>query len=378
MARFDGDIAGTLQRFPRRRVPERLVAEAEERVGAPVALYLPEIGGTDLLHAAGDPGLPLRLPAGGGVGPELDAVAIDTLRARVTRLHPGSLVEPLWLVDRAIAVLVARGGDGDALHAIARAAAPTFELIVGYTDVVERSRRSQPTSPAAEVQLGLLPPRIAQVQDGCVVGSILPAYSVGGDWFDHADNPEGTWLAVADAMGKGPSAAALGAIAIGAFRGARRRGADLLACVEDVHAALFSFQPDAFVTAFVARWEAEDGRLQWVNAGHLDPLLLRDGEVRSLTGESTYPLGVLEEERSFAVNQAWLERGDRLLVFSDGITERRLADGSRFGADRLAEALRATAGLAPVTAVAHIEHTVLHAGPGPVRDDATQLLLALD
>jgi serine phosphatase RsbU (regulator of sigma subunit) len=296
----------------------------------------------------------------------------------VVALHPGAVVEPLWLVDRAIAVLVSRGGDEEALRGLARAAAPVFELVAGYTDVVERTRRSRPTSPAAEVQLGLLPPRIARVQDGIVVGSILPAYEVGGDWFDHADNPEGTWLAVADAMGKGAQAAGIAALAVGALRGARRRGADLIACVEDVHAAVFALDGDAFLTAVVARWDSGRRELQWVTAGHPDPLLLRDGAVRPVTGTATYPLGVLEEERSFAVNRITLQPGDRLLVHSDGISERRTRDGSRFGTERLAALLRDTAGLGPVAAVARIEQVVLGAGTEQVRDDATQLLLALD
>ena len=275
-------------------------------------------------------------------------------------------------------MLVARGGDEGELRMVARAAAPVFELAAGYTDAIERTRRSRPTSPAAEVQLGLLPPRIARVDDGLVVGSILPAYDVGGDWFDHADNPEGTWLAVADVMGKGAHAAALGAIAVGALRGARRAGSDLVACVEAVHDAVFEYDPDSFVTALVARWDARRGELEWVNAGHLDALLLRDGAVRPLRGEATYPLGVLQEERSFTVNRFALRPGDRLLVHTDGISERRLADGSRFGTERLGELLVATAHLGAVTAVAHIEDVVLNAGPEPVRDDATQLLLALD
>jgi len=219
--REDAELAQELQSYPRWLLPERLVAAARQRTGGAAALYVPDIGGGELRRVAGDGELPSVLPGSGGVGPELDAEAIDRLRVELRGIVPAGRVEPLWLVDRAVAVLVAvaEGDDGgDGLRRLARAAAPVFELIIGYTDVVERARRSRPTSPAAEVQLGLLPPRVATVDGGTVVGSILPAYDVGGDWFDHAANAEGTWLAVADAMGKGARAAALAALAIGALR----------------------------------------------------------------------------------------------------------------------------------------------------------------
>jgi hypothetical protein len=376
--REDAELALELQRFPRRLLPERLVVLAGERVGAPVALYVADIGGLELVRAAGDEHLPGRLAGEGAVGPELDEPALAAVRARVVAEHPDAVVEGLWLVDRAVGVLVARGGDAGALRSFALAAAPMFEHVAGYTDVVERARRTRPTSPAAEVQLGLLSPRIARVEGGLIVGSILPAYAVGGDWFDHADNPEGTWLAVADAMGKGPGAAALAALAVGALRAARRRGADLVACFEEVHGAIFALDPDSFVTLFAGVWDADDGVLRWVNAGHLAPLLLRGDEVTELEGEATFPLGVLEPERTFAVNRIALRAGDRLLLHSDGIVERPMPDGSRFGTERLAERLRETAGLGPVAAVAAIERAVFGASPEPVRDDATQLLLALD
>jgi len=178
-------------------------------------------------------------------------------------------------------------------------------------------------------------------------------------------------------MGKGARAAALAALAIGALRAARRRSADLPACVAEIHEALFAFDPDSFLTLFAGRWHAPSGTLEWVDAGHLPPLLMRGGRVRELEGASTYPLGVLHARREFTVNTVTLRAGDRLLAFSDGIVERRLPDGRRFGTDRLAALLRETAGLPPVTAVATIERAVLGAAPDPVHDDATQLLLDL-
>jgi serine phosphatase RsbU (regulator of sigma subunit) len=119
-------------------------------------------------------------------------------------------VEPLWVLGRAMGALIASESAGKELAELAGAAAPMFELATGFTDVFERGRRREQPSAAAEMQLELLPPRMARVARGSIVASVLPAYDVGGDWFDHADSPEGVWFAIADAMGKGTRAAAIG------------------------------------------------------------------------------------------------------------------------------------------------------------------------
>ena len=93
-------------------------------------------------------------------------------------------------------------------------------------------------APAAEMQLELLPPRWRRVTGGRLAASVLPAYDVGGDWFDHAENPDGVWLALGDAMGKGIRAAAMSAVSIGALRSARREGGDAQACCHEMHCAI--------------------------------------------------------------------------------------------------------------------------------------------
>ena len=196
---------------------------------------------------------------------------------------------------------------------------------------------------------------------GRIVASVLPAYDVGGDWFDHADNAEGVWVAIGDAMGKGIRAAAISAVSIGARHGAIR-----------------DLRSDGFVTALIGFWDQRQSVFTWTNCGHLRPLLTRDGTTRELVADFTYPLGVVERERAFPTARINVRSGDRLLLYSDGIVEARLPDGTRFGLERLQRTLAATAAVAPPAAVARIEREVLSATGGEIRDDATQLLLAID
>ena len=118
---------------------------------------------------------------------------------------------------------------------IAKQGAAALELAGDYTDYIEAARRRKPTTPAAEVQQQLLPPRIARIAGAQLAGTLLPTYEVGGDWFDFVENRDGAWLAIADAPGNGPTAAGLGAAALGALRAARRSGQDLEDALASVH-----------------------------------------------------------------------------------------------------------------------------------------------
>ena len=360
-------------------LPERVVQRARVLAGGgSVALYLTDVEGRCLLRLAGDGDLPERLDADGAVGPEFDADGIRELCARLAPRWPDGAVEPLWVLGRALGVLVASQSGESGLGDLVRWAAPMFELATGFTDVFERARRREQPSPAAEMQLELLPPRLARVAGGRVAASVLPAYDVGGDWFDHADNPEGVWLAVGDAMGKGVRAAAVSAVSVGAFRSARREGGDGRRCCRKMHYAIHDLGTDTFVTAVVGFWDPSVSTFTWTNCGHLKPLLVRGDVVRELSAETTYPLGILERDRTLPTATVRLRSEDRLLMHSDGIVEARLPDGTRFGVERLQALLTETADQPPSASVATIEREVLDATSGRVGDDATQLLLVVD
>jgi len=212
-----------------------------------------------------------------------------------------------------------------------------------YTDVVLRSRRSEPLSPAAELQWDLLPPLTCSTGAVSVSGILEPAYSIGGDSFDYALNPAGLEFAIVDAVGRGMPAVLLSVSAISSLRNARREGADLeaaYAATGDVLAEQFG--DAAFVTGQLGSLTLETGDLVWLNAGHPLPLLVRD---RSLVGElrcaPSLPMGLGGTVSEIATER--LQPGDRVLFYTDGVVESRSPEGELFGVERLADLLvRAT------------------------------------
>lgn len=361
------------------RLPERLVAVAQALTGGPAALYVLDIGGTSLRLIAGQIRLPAVIPLVSGVGPELGRTGLTELRARLEQVMSGAVAAPLWLRGRAMCVLVATGGKRAELEQLAAVAAPAVELACSYTDVFARARRHRPATAAAEMQQDLLPPRIASLSGGEIAASLMPAYDVGGDWFDHAENPEGAWLGVADAVGRGTNAAAISAVAIGAFRAARRARRQLEECCGEMADAVGSLGESAFVTAVIATWQVETRTFAWVNCGHPWPILIRRGGGASeLAGHSTLPLGLsLGQPAGFQRNERRLEVGDRVLLYSDGVTDQRRSDGGILGLDSLLELLGAGGERsADETVIAIAEHMRAH-GPAKLADDATIMVLAV-
>ena len=274
-------------------------------------------------------------------------------------------------------LLLALGAAESSLVDLARHGAAAMELASGYTDVFEAARRRKETQPAAELQQSLLPPRIARIGGGEIAGSVMPAYDVGGDWFDYVENRDGAWIAVADAVGKGATAGALGSIALAALRAARRNDATLEEAVGTMHEAVCDVsRPEFFVTAVVARWSAVYSTFSWINCGHPPPLIVSpDGEIEQLMTGSSLPLGLWERERRFSRHQRRLAPGERLILHSDGVTAR--PDGRwalrprrhRAGRGRARPPARRRPRPGP------IQEALIAAADDPLQDDAVAVVL---
>jgi hypothetical protein len=361
-------------------VPGRIAASAGAVAGCMVGVYVVDIDGSCLIRLAGDGvAFPETIKAPVGVGPEIALERLPALQEICESRVPASVLVAMVARDRAIGVLVCERQPVSDLRRFAEQAALALELTSGYTDVVHAARRRKEIQPAAEIQQNLLPPRLAVFDGDELAGGVLPGYDVAGDFFDYAANADGVWLCVADAMGKGNDAAALSSLAVGALRAARRGGATLeqAAGIVDRTVTATGSEQVRFLTAILAQWHPDTSTFQWIAAGHPPPLLLRvDGSAEELTGAGTYPLGLLDGERTFTTNRRRLRRRERLLLYSDGVTERRRSDGTLLGLEGLLAVLRSGPATSAAEIVRRLHDAVTDASPKPLRDDATMLLLA--
>lgn len=263
------------------------------------------------------------------------------------------------------------------LRAFVSLVAELFVVNDRYTDIFAQLRRRKTLSLAAEIQWELLPPLTFGSDRVVISGALEPAYDIGGDTFDYAVNGPTADFMVLDAVGHGLPAALLASAAVGAYRHARRNMWDLpdiAAAMNDVIAGQFT--DSRFATAAIARLHLDTGQLRWVNAGHPEPLVVRDGALlRPGPCKPHPPLGL--QTRKPDVCETQLHPGDRVILYTDGIVEARSPEGEFFGDDRLADFIhRAGADGDPAPeSLRRLMRRVLDHQADHLQDDASIVLL---
>jgi hypothetical protein len=248
-----------------------------------------------------------------------------------------------------------------------------------YSDSYPRLVRTRPMNVAAEMQWNLMPP-LTFANPDVVIGAVLePAYEVGGDAFDYAITDGTVHLAVFDAMGHDVTAGLASNLAVTAGRNQRRQGTGLADTSRGIERTLIDeFGPDTrFVTAIIADLDTDTGVLSWVNRGHHPPVVIRGGRwITVLPCPPAHPMG-MDLGATVTVCTEQLQPGDRVLLYTDGVTEARNHHGQEFGLQRFVDFFirHAAAGLPVPETLRRLIRAVLDYHDQTLQDDATVLLV---
>jgi len=238
-------------------------------------------------------------------------------------------------------------------------------------------QQEQELDRARQIQQDLLPKTIPQLPGVQIAGAWQPARTVGGDYFDVIrldDHRLG--ICIGDVAGKGITAALLMANLQASFRAfATPEASPAVVCAKLNAFVCGNVATGKFITFFYAVLDAEHRTLTYENAGHCPSLLIRKtGKVDSLCGQGAL-LGVLPDW-IYKDSEIRLESGDRLLLYTDGVTEAENQQSEEFGEDRLVRAAQTGDGTA-VQIQRKIMETVTEFCVKNFHDDATLVVAAI-
>jgi sigma-B regulation protein RsbU (phosphoserine phosphatase) len=253
-----------------------------------------------------------------------------------TRAEKGELLGAIYLDFRRPAAFSKL--DRQILDALAVEAASMLENARLVERDRERRRLEQEIAIARDIQQALLPRKFGNFPHLAVCGTNLPCLSVGGDYFDVFPVSEGrTAFLIADVSGKGLGAALLATMLQGALLG-MTIGADPARVFDQLSRFLCEHEEvGRYATVFFGILD-RDGQIEFINAGHPSPFLLRRDYIAEPFTECCFPVGLIPEAE-FTVGRAKLEPGDTLILFSDGLTEAANTRKQLFGSNRLRELL---------------------------------------
>ncbi len=241
----------------------------------------------------------------------------------------------------------------------------------------ERERMERELELATEIQQRFQPSAPPQVENYELQGISFACYEIGGDYYDFIPRHDGKMLiALGDVSGKGTAAALLMSSLHAAIHAQAMAKSSLSEMVSAVNEYLAENTPtNRFITFFVGELDTETNELAYINAGHNPPLVARiDGTVEELDSGG-FPLGIMPGA-DFELGKIRLEKGEAVIVFSDGVSEAENTSGEEFGVDRLSTVVkqhvsRSASGLRDKIESALSDFT----GTAPANDDITLVIV---
>jgi serine phosphatase RsbU (regulator of sigma subunit) len=252
---------------------------------------------------------------------------------------------------------------GDILHVVATEAASLIENARLVQTEEEARRYQQELAIAASIQQRLMAVTIPEVPFARINPKNIPCKDIGGDFYEFVNTEDGLAVVLADVAGKGVSAALLASTLQGMIYAQLVAHTPLTEIVASTNRYLTSKHiGEKYATVIIARLR-RDGDLEYVNCGHVPPLLVCGNEVIR-PSHGNLPVGLLPDV-TYSSDRYSLHPGDRLVLVTDGVTEAENEHGEFFDNERL-EAVAKTGSMREILAA-----VAEFCGPVPLSDDCT-------
>jgi phosphoserine phosphatase RsbU/P len=261
---------------------------------------------------------------------------VQASRDQTPAPNASSEVMGVLYIDSRFASREFSGVGHDVVHAIATEAASLIENARLVQAEEEARRYQQELTIAASIQQRLMQVKIPEVPFAKLDGKNLQCKEIGGDFYDAVNTEHGLAVVLADVSGKGVSAALLASTLQGMIFSHLTSGMSLLAVVAAVNRFFAEkLMGEKYATLLLVRLR-RDGELEYVNCGHVQPLLVCGKEVIR-PADANVPVGLLADA-TFESGRCQLKSGDRFILVTDGVTEAENAMGEFFEDWRLESA----------------------------------------
>jgi sigma-B regulation protein RsbU (phosphoserine phosphatase) len=223
------------------------------------------------------------------------------------------------------------------LEAIARQVQAAIENAFYHQQSLEAERIQQELNLASTIQKQIIPDKLPEIDGYAIAGINIPSKEVGGDYYDCVKLENGKYaLIIADVTGKGVPASLLVSTLNASLMSYLDIDIPLPDLAVKLNTLVYKSSPlDTFITFFIALLDPESGELDIINAGHNSALLLRsDGKLEKFDAGGV-ALGMFDMGLPFEGQKTTIGKGERLLLFTDGIPEAMNVDDEEYSDERL-------------------------------------------
>jgi len=320
---------------------------------------------SEFILSMGDPGMTGRESI---IAHDLRSiVCIPLRRSQFREGNCGSAMGVLYLDSR-----IEKGKLPDVSHELIRAIAREAAALVENAYLVKSEQEAlayqRELAIASNIQQSMMEVKIPSLPFAEVEARNISCKEIGGDFYDVLRLDDCVAVVVADVSGKGISAALLASVLQGAIDPQLRQGLALAQIAEGLNLYVYNkIVGQKYATLLIMKLY-DNGELEYINCGHVKPLLHSTGSIRCLENENL-PVGLISPA-SFSSARLQLKDGDRLLLFTDGVVEADNPEGEFFGNERLEAALATEFSLAKMFSALDD-----YRGQAPLSDDCTALCL---